>query len=1331
MKRFLLFFTSFIFLSFTGLTQSGDRQFINYEYDNGWNFGINTGGTWQRKEAFIKYNDTSFTKPYAGFSGGFTFGKSIYEEEGKFFAFDLRFRYLRGKNYGWVAKLDTIPSDHFQYKPNDISAHRNYKMDLNEFSLEGVLTLNRLRERTGIILYGFGGLGIIDYRVKSDFLDGNSEYNYPFLSSSNTDIANASIIKGNSDLDFESNAINENGLVVEGDQLQFMPSLGLGLGYQLNDWISVGLEHKITYAFHNNLDGLSSDLKNDNYHYTAFKLGINLFGEGQSNGGTSYNHQDYSTEQTISGNTSQTITDNTNTQQDNNIITIPQGNPPLVNIINPAHSNTIVHNSAYHLIAKVYYVTSAQNIELLHNGYSITNFSFNSNTNELKANLALSPGENIIEITGTNDYGSDHDEREIIYEVPQITEIPPVVVINYPHNSPYDSENKEIVITAKVLNIATAQQIEFKVNGISHSNFSFNNITDVFTSSILLEEGPNQIIITATNNAGTASDSKLINYIKETPPTVQITSPSSSPATVGTPLINISGKVLNVPSKNNITVRHNGYNVSNFMYDINSKVVAFNVNLIHGQNIVEIAAFNSAGTASDFTKIIYQTPELTSPPIVSYVQPSSAPYQVQVSNVTIIAKVLNVSSKNQTSVGFNGSNISGYSFNGVTKLLTVNLNLNEGSNVLKISGTNQAGTDVEELNIIYNIPQQIEMPKITILDPAVNPYNTANNAHLINGLIEHVEIASNANATINNQPISNFTFDPNTDKFVCDVVLNEGANIFEVDAVNSAGTASKATTLIYVPIECSKPVINLTAPNNWQTNTTNSKGYIEMQIINEQSLVFKVNGEDVPSYNYDNGKFSSFLHLIEGMNSYEVIATNECGSTIQKVAIVYEKEIPCNEPVINFIRPLGTGVSIPVTTTTKYHLSFNVLEVSSKAEIVLMLNGNTMPFNFDPSSGEVQSNVMLQTGMNTFLVKVKNNCGEASKSAKIELEEPILPPKVKLTQPKSFPHQTQNQQVTVSGKITNVTNQNDIHVYLDGHPIGFSFNAVTGFITVLTNLELGGNQLIVEAENEAGSDQANAELIRLGIPPIIHLTNRSETTTAKAPEYIQVNSRVSIIGYITNFEDVDFKATLNGSPFNFIYNSSNGTFRGIVNINDGELLKFTIKASNEWGQDVQLLFLSKEAINNSNSNGNSGSSSGNSKNNASNNTNSKTTGPSDQKQQQVNNEHQKMINKANMYYNSKRWSDAKSYYNKALKLKPNDSFSKSRISTIENKLKLIEENKVKTNIINKSNSNKSNSTKSTNSTKSSNATSPKNSNTNNPIKSNSDTKAVKKDGGKN
>ena len=47
--------------------------------------------------------DTNFAQPFAQLSGGFTFGKTVaYFPGNRFFALDLRFRYLRGVNYGWT-----------------------------------------------------------------------------------------------------------------------------------------------------------------------------------------------------------------------------------------------------------------------------------------------------------------------------------------------------------------------------------------------------------------------------------------------------------------------------------------------------------------------------------------------------------------------------------------------------------------------------------------------------------------------------------------------------------------------------------------------------------------------------------------------------------------------------------------------------------------------------------------------------------------------------------------------------------------------------------------------------------------------------------------------------------------------------------------------------------------------------------------------------------------------------------------------------------------------------------------------------------------------------
>ena len=47
--------------------------------------------------------------------------------------------------------------------------------------------------------------------------------------------------------------------VVMTNQLKFMPSLGIGIGYQLSPPFSVGLEHKVTYALTSEINGFNDD----------------------------------------------------------------------------------------------------------------------------------------------------------------------------------------------------------------------------------------------------------------------------------------------------------------------------------------------------------------------------------------------------------------------------------------------------------------------------------------------------------------------------------------------------------------------------------------------------------------------------------------------------------------------------------------------------------------------------------------------------------------------------------------------------------------------------------------------------------------------------------------------------------------------------------------------------------------------------------------------------------------------------------------------------------------------------------------------------------------
>ena len=52
--------------------------------------------------------------------------------------------------------------------------------------------------------------------------------------------------------------------------------LGIGIGYQINPYFSMGFEHKITYALTSDINGFNYDNLNDRYHYTAIRLNFDL-----------------------------------------------------------------------------------------------------------------------------------------------------------------------------------------------------------------------------------------------------------------------------------------------------------------------------------------------------------------------------------------------------------------------------------------------------------------------------------------------------------------------------------------------------------------------------------------------------------------------------------------------------------------------------------------------------------------------------------------------------------------------------------------------------------------------------------------------------------------------------------------------------------------------------------------------------------------------------------------------------------------------------------------------------------------------------------------------
>lgn len=175
----------------------------------------------------------------------------------------------------------------------------NYKTNLYELSISGILNLNNLRfhkRQTKWDLYGLAGIGGVAYRAKQDQLDGSganaTEYNYADASANVSGFykKRKDVLKELSDLrdgEYESQAERHFDDYTPFKKYSYKPTAhaGIGLARKLSRRINVAVESRVTYTNDDLLDGqrwqewgaLTRDY--DTYVYTGAHLNVNLGGK--------------------------------------------------------------------------------------------------------------------------------------------------------------------------------------------------------------------------------------------------------------------------------------------------------------------------------------------------------------------------------------------------------------------------------------------------------------------------------------------------------------------------------------------------------------------------------------------------------------------------------------------------------------------------------------------------------------------------------------------------------------------------------------------------------------------------------------------------------------------------------------------------------------------------------------------------------------------------------------------------------------------------------------------------------------------------------------------
>lgn len=175
----------------------------------------------------------------------------------------------------------------------------NYKLHMQDLSLQGIVTLNNIRfhkKKTGIVIYGGGGIGASWYKTMVNALDANGNpYTALFNSTASATYSNRKTVlkalKAGMDKTYETRADNENNRRPKLGDNTLMPSgtVLAGIAFKLSNRINLAIEDRWTFIKTDLLDGqrwqehawgdavLTSDF--DSYNYASIGVNVNLGGK--------------------------------------------------------------------------------------------------------------------------------------------------------------------------------------------------------------------------------------------------------------------------------------------------------------------------------------------------------------------------------------------------------------------------------------------------------------------------------------------------------------------------------------------------------------------------------------------------------------------------------------------------------------------------------------------------------------------------------------------------------------------------------------------------------------------------------------------------------------------------------------------------------------------------------------------------------------------------------------------------------------------------------------------------------------------------------------------
>lgn len=990
MKRtftFLLAVTTCILMALPSVAQTQPASRMT----NPWWWGVNFGATWQ----------TSDMKTIPGFGWGITASKFSRYRENRALWWGARFRFLDGVNYGEdYNRFKGITNDNalngvnnpgtngnplVNYTTNGGYIFSNYRMHMDELSFDLLIGSNGLRKH-GILLYGWGGLGISKTSTKINQLDGNGNmYNYSTIDSTGNKGVVQSQLHNMWDNTYETKA---NGSEAPG--WTFMPSVGIGFGKTFfNERLAISLEHKLTFSLDKIIDGRSydnanlADAHNDWYHYTGVSLIWRFSSVHERTLPPPPDHTDPNTYSTVNPNTNPnnnpntnpnntTTTVNTNPNNNPNNPNNPQNQqmaPPIVRVTVPAQNPYYTNIANGQLTAQVLNVLYQNQIQLTVNGFPNSNFSWNASTHMMTVNYGLQPGNNVFNITATNQVGSDMGTETIVLNQqapPNNGQLPPQVTITNPPTNPYTSTVSSMTVYATVLNVASSSNIMVRRNGSPITNFTYNGSTHQVTFPASLQTGSNLFEVIGTNTVGSATGSVTIIYNTVTPPTgvppvITITNPSTCPTMAKVQNMTITATIMNVTMASEIGVSFNNQVVTNFSWNNATKQLSFPVTLIAGSNHFTITATNAYGKDIKACDITYKAS--LPAPTVTITNPPTNPYSTSTAPLTLNATVLNVNSQNEITMTMNNQPVSNFSYNMSNHVLTFNTTLNPGTTVFTVTAANAGGSDSKSETVVYTPPApQLLPPVVTITIPSVNPFITSSPNVSVTATVLNVSSSSQIQVNKLAGPSVNFSFNPSTHILTFSDVITPGAMVYTITATNAAGSDSKSTTIKLVQSGNGTGASGTgSGSSGGSTGVTGSTGGVK--------------GGGGGSLSGSTGGTGAGGHGTVSVGTGPSSGTSTSSGSTGSSSSSSNPPTP-SDPVITLVTPSTNSYA---TNVNSIQVVAHITGITTASEAGVRVNGvRLMGATF--TNGTLTFTANLNSGVNTIEIKAQNQIGMANQT---------------------------------------------------------------------------------------------------------------------------------------------------------------------------------------------------------------------------------------------------------------------------------------------------------------------------------------------------------------